>query len=75
VSEAILAIAGLSQEQSASTREVSAKAEEMRGNIDAMSSDAQMLAETAEGLRQLVARFKRAGRLVQLPAQQRRKAA
>jgi methyl-accepting chemotaxis protein len=60
VSAAIQQIATAAGEQSASTNEVSTSAEGMVGRVSQMNDEAEHLAETAEGLRRLVARFKSA---------------
>jgi methyl-accepting chemotaxis protein len=58
VSAAIEEIATAAGQQSASTNEVSSSAEGMVGRVSQMNDEAEHLADTAERLRQLVARFK-----------------
>jgi methyl-accepting chemotaxis protein len=58
VTRAIENIASVSEENSASTEEVSASTEEMSAQVEEVTASAQSLAEMAQGLQQLVARFK-----------------
>jgi methyl-accepting chemotaxis protein len=58
VSEAISGITELAQTQSASTLEVSQRAEVMRGEVEQIGGQIDELAEMAAGLRSLVGRFK-----------------
>jgi methyl-accepting chemotaxis protein len=60
VSRAINDIAALAHSQSASTQQVSASADEMSDQVGQLTAQAEELAEAAEGLRCLVAGFKRA---------------
>jgi methyl-accepting chemotaxis protein len=66
VSVAIQSIAAVAEQQSASVAEVSDSAAEMTTQVAAISDQAQLLARTAEQLRELVARF----HIDQLPAPQ-----
>jgi methyl-accepting chemotaxis protein len=58
VTHAIENIASVSEENSAATEEVSASAEEMTAQVEEVTASAQSLADMAQGLRELVARFK-----------------
>lgn len=58
VTESIANIAAVSEEQSASTEELSASAEEMSAQVQEIGEQAQLLAGTADRLRQLVAPFR-----------------
>ena len=58
VSQAIESIASISEENSASVEEVSASAEEMSAQVEEVTASASSLAEMAQSLNELVARFK-----------------
>jgi methyl-accepting chemotaxis protein len=58
VTQAIENIASVSEENSASVEEVSASAEEMSAQVEEVTASAQSLAEMADRLQQIVARFK-----------------
>ncbi len=58
VSQAIESIASISEENSASVEEVSASAEEMSAQVEEVTASASSLAEMAQSLNALVARFK-----------------
>jgi methyl-accepting chemotaxis protein len=58
VTQAIENIASVSQENSAAVEEVSASAEEMSAQVEEVTASAQALAEMAQGLQELVARFR-----------------
>jgi methyl-accepting chemotaxis protein len=58
INTAIEGIAAVAEEQSAATEEVSASAEEMSAHVERVSEQARQLADTAQHLEQLVARFK-----------------
>jgi methyl-accepting chemotaxis protein len=58
VTQAIENIASVSEENSAAVEEVSASAEEMTAQVQEVTASAQSLAEMAEALQRLVARFK-----------------
>jgi methyl-accepting chemotaxis protein len=57
VTQAIESIASVSEENSAAVEEVSASAEEMSAQVEEVTASAQSLAEMAEALKQVVARF------------------
>ncbi|MFN8636194.1 MAG: HAMP domain-containing methyl-accepting chemotaxis protein [Chloroflexota bacterium] len=58
VGRSIQAITAGSAQNSAATEEISASAEEMNAQIEEMSGQSQTLAQTAEQLKELVARFR-----------------
>ena len=58
VTQAIENIASVSEENSAAVEEVSASAEEMSAQVEEVTASAQSLAEMAQTLQQVVARFK-----------------
>jgi methyl-accepting chemotaxis protein len=58
VTQAIENIASVSEENSASVEEVSASTEEMSAQVEEVTASAQSLADMAQGLQQIVARFK-----------------
>ncbi len=58
VTQAIENIASVSEENSAAIEEVSASAEEMSAQVEEVTASAQSLAEMAQTLQQVVARFK-----------------
>ena len=68
-------IAAAAGEQSASTNQVSASAEAMGARVVEMRSEADHLGSTAEALRQMVGRFKRASAAVPAVVTPLRKAA
>jgi methyl-accepting chemotaxis protein len=57
VQQAIAGIAAVAEENSAATQQVSASAEEMSAQVEEVAAQAAGLADTAETLRSLVARF------------------
>ncbi len=61
VTQSIENIASVSEENSAAVEEVSASAEEMSAQVEEVTASAQALAEMAEALKQVVARFKLPG--------------
>jgi methyl-accepting chemotaxis protein len=75
VSASIAEIAAAAAEQSASTSQVSSSAEAMASRVSSMTAEAENLAETADGLRRLVARFKRTETTAPLNVVRLRKAA
>jgi methyl-accepting chemotaxis protein len=58
VAQAVESIASVSEENSAAVEEVSASAEEMSAQVEEVTASAQSLAEMAQALQQMVARFK-----------------
>lgn len=58
VAEAIDTVASVSEQTAASTEEVSAGAEEMTAQVEEMVASSKSLAEMAEGLQEMVSRFK-----------------
>ncbi|MCB0167813.1 MAG: CHASE3 domain-containing protein [Anaerolineae bacterium] len=58
VSQAIENIAGLGEENSAAVEEVSASTEEMNAQVEDVTASVKSLAEMAQGLTQLVGKFK-----------------
>jgi methyl-accepting chemotaxis protein len=58
ISEAIINISSVSEENAAAIQEVTASAEEMSAQVEEVNASAQTLSEMAEGLQNLVNRFK-----------------